>query len=73
MKYQPEKLNLWDRLFNRYKLEVIEEGEDSFTRYQDVGEQILKLPPKKFYRTFVKYRRIDRLTGSEKLIKEYID
>lgn len=29
----PEKLNLWDRFFNRYRKEIIAEGDDPFSHY----------------------------------------
>lgn len=67
----PEKLNIWDRLFNRYRKEIIEHGKaDEFTKRNPnpyVTERIT------FLREYVKYRVVDRLTGSETIEKIYLD
>ncbi len=63
-----EKLNLWDRFFNRYKKEIIEEGSELWERFTNGPVA----PPHKFTRRFVKYKIIDRLTGSETLEKVYL-
>jgi hypothetical protein len=66
-----EKLNFWDRIFNRKRQEVIEEGKETWTRhYMDSdGETVAS---KSFVRHFVKYRIIDRVTGSVTIKKKYL-
>lgn len=64
----PEKLNLWDRIFNRYRLIVIDEGEEEFPC--DPSEYYLY--PIHCTKRFVRYRKIDRLTGFEEIIKKYV-
>ena len=65
----PEKLNLWDRLFNRYRKEVIEEVVIKGS-YRDLDGA--KIPNSESLRRAVKYRVIDRLTGSETIKLEYL-
>lgn len=65
MKYTPEKLNLWDRLFNRYRKEVKEQGEEDWTHYGSAS-------PIKYVRSYVEYYVIDRLTGGYTIEKEYL-
>ena len=65
----PEKLNLWDRMFNRYRKVIVSEHVEKWHKTTLEGYPV---PGTDFTRNFVKYRIIDRLTGSEKLVKEYI-
>ena len=65
-----EKLNLWDRFFNRYKKVIIEEGVENWQRMNKLGYTI---PDSDYSKDFVKYKIIDRLTGSEIIKKEYLD
>lgn len=44
MTHQPEKLNLWDRLFNRYRKEVYEEGKTEL--YDEYDKPGIHLPAK---------------------------
>jgi hypothetical protein len=72
---QPEKLNIWDRFFNRYRKEIVEENSEKWFQYNKalVGladSETLKL---KFSRDFIKYKIIDRLTGSETIEKVYLN
>ncbi len=68
MPHTPERLNLWDRLFNRTRKEVADRGRSEWKRYDgDTGREITT-----FYRTWVDYRVIDRLTGSETIEREYL-
>ncbi len=67
----PEKLNLWDRLFNRYRTEILEEGTENWS-YYPYGMQVSTYKVE-YSRRFVKYKRIDRLTGSETIEKEYLN
>ncbi len=64
---QPEKLSLWDRIFNRYRKEIAEEGSETWTNYE------IPECPRKYTRNFVKYRVIDRVTGSETIEKKYLN
>jgi hypothetical protein len=63
---KPEKLNLWDRLFNRYRRIVVDEGREIWTRYDCMTGY------HKYHRHFVKYKVIDRVTGSEIIEKKYL-
>lgn len=67
--YPPEKLNIWDRIFNRYKTIPVEEGEEDWTYYHKYN------PFDKRYsqRSYVVYHKIDRLTGGYEVIKEYLN
>lgn len=64
-----EKLNLWDRIFNRYKTVIIEEGVEARQLYSTHNGVI---PNSKFNKKFVKYKKIDRVTGSEEIFQKYI-
>jgi hypothetical protein len=67
---QPEKLNLWDRFFNRYRKEIVEQGRESWFRYNPyIPLDQYKIP---YERNFVKYKIIDRITGSESIEMEYL-
>lgn len=72
----PEKLNLWDRFFNRYRKEVIVQNAEPWVRTKhtalsDIGHtapvQI------QYKRDYVDYKIIDRLTGSETIEREYLN
>ncbi len=68
---KPESLNIWDRIFNRYRKEIIERGSETWTqRYGNFGVITDKF---NFARQFVVYKVIDRLTGSETIEKEYLN
>lgn len=67
--FQPEKLCLWDRLFNRYRKVVVEEGEQTWSRLNKLGQTI---PGTNYTRRFVKYKVIDRVTGSERIQIEHL-
>lgn len=71
---QPEKLNLWDRFFNRYRKVIVEEGTEDWVRTKWFkswdGLRKIETP---ISRTFVKYKIIDRLTGSEEIELEYLN
>lgn len=68
---QPEKLSWWDRWFNRYRKEVVEEGVETWTRYNRYMPWNKDLQ-QSFQRRFVKYKTIDRVTGSETISIEYL-
>lgn len=71
----PEKLNIWDRFFNRYRKEIIGRGEENWfraikTTMSEIGyEEPHKIP---YSRTYVDYKITDRLTGSEEIKREYL-
>lgn len=65
---QPEKLNLWDRFFNRHKKEIRQIGfENWFHISGDTGKRT------DYRKNFVEYYVIDRLTGSVTVEKEYLN
>jgi hypothetical protein len=66
----PEKLNLWDRLFNRYKKTIHARGSEQW--FKSCGYTGLRIPGSEFQRNYVEYLIIDRLTGSEKIEKIYL-
>ncbi len=67
MTHQSEKLNLWDRIFNRYRKEVVDRGTISLYSGDDTSRLPIKI------KHWVEYRIIDRLTGSETLRRERLD
>ncbi len=67
--YQPEKLSLWDRVFNRYKTVPVEKGNENWHK-AIYGSEV---PNSKFVRSYVLYHKIDRSTGGFKIIKEYLN
>lgn len=71
----PEKLNLWDRLFNRYRKEVINRGQEKWFRIFNtpLSEAGIQDPQRISYiRTFVDYKVVDRLTGSETIKRDFL-
>lgn len=60
----PEKLNLWDRIFNRYRKEIHQRGQS--TRIYS------KYPGFETSHEWIEYRVIDRLTGSETIEIDYL-
>lgn len=68
MNNNSEKLNLWDRFFNRYRQEIIEEGKETWFHHLDG----VKLPYSEYTRSFVKYKITDRLTGSVTIKKVFL-
>jgi hypothetical protein len=69
MSHIPEKLNLWDRWFNRYRRIVLQRGKGRWHNTWN-GHRI---PGSEFVRNWVEYRVIDRLTGSERIEREYLN
>ena len=63
-----EKLNLWDRIFNRYRTEIYQEGTENWHRTYE-GR---KLQGGEYTRKYVQYKVIDRVTGSETLETQYL-
>lgn len=65
---QPEKINIWERCFNRYRKEIHNRGSDTWHRSL-YGS---KLPNSEYNRDWVEYKIIDRVTGSEEIEREYL-
>lgn len=70
MSHQPERLNLWDRFFNRYRREIHNRGSEMWGRMRVSGGWA---PDSDYYRLYVEYRVIDRLTGSETIERDYLN
>lgn len=68
--YLPEKLNLYDRFFNRYRKIPIEEGCETWERLErDAWYQWVR----EYRRDFIVYEIVDRLTGSVEIKKVYLN
>ncbi len=69
-KYQPEKLGLYDRFFNRYRRIPIEKGSENWRKRHSYYwcEWFTK-----YARDFIVYEIVDRLTGSVKIEKVYLN
>lgn len=66
---EPEKLTIWDRIFNRYRTVIVEQGTEIWTKFNSqTGADI-----KSYSRDFVRYKKIDRVTGSETIILTYLN
>ena len=61
-----EKLNLWDRLFNRKRQTINARGTESWTKVGWNGKIECS-------RDFVEYLITDRVTGSQKIVKKYLN
>ena len=77
---QPEKISIWDRWFNRTRKTVVERGEEQwFRRYtnepinQVQGLAGKKIPNSEYLRNWVEYSIVDRVTGSEEIVREYLN
>ncbi len=66
----PEKLNLWDRLFNRTRREVHQRGNEKWKLRHSNG---LLVAGGDYYRDWVEYKIIDRVTGSETIERKYLN
>ena len=69
--YPVEKLNVWDRIFNRYKVVLVETSNEKWFylhRFDWHHE-------KSYYnREYALYHKVDRLTGNVvKVWKDYLD
>jgi len=60
-----EKLNIWDRLFNRYRKVVSSRGTEEWMK-------VVKGKEYTCYRDYVEYTITDRVTGSETIQREYL-
>lgn len=70
--FTPEKLNLWDRFFNRYRREVVTRATENWKHQAQVAG-IPTGDPFRYTRDYVEYRIIDRLTGSVRIEREYLN
>lgn len=68
---QTEKLSLWDRIFNRYCTVVIDEGTERWFRCDSYTG--IRIPNSEYQRNYVKYKKIDRVTGSEEIFIKYLN
>ena len=66
--YKSEKLNLWDRIFNRYKKIPIKSGSEIWNRFYNNG---VSIPNSDFSRCYTEYHEVDRLTGGYEIKKVY--
>lgn len=69
-KYQPEKLGLYDRFFNRYRRIPTQEGTELWQRSYTRAWATYTT---EYSRDFIVYEIVDRLTGSVKIEKEYLN
>lgn len=66
---QPEKLNLWDRFFNRYRKEVHDRGTENWiTTYNGVT-----IEGSNYSKDWIEYKIIDRVTGGYTIEREYLN
>lgn len=72
METNNEKLSLWDRLFNRYRKVIVQEGDEGWTKIIRCDYTGAVLGKHNYSRNFVKYKIIDRVTGSETIKVEYL-
>lgn len=70
--HTPEKLNLWDRFFNRYRREFLARGNETWQRTPTYNGLAVG-DTREYSRDWVEYRKIDRLTGSETIEREYLN
>jgi hypothetical protein len=67
-KFAPERLNLWDRMFNRYKTEYYQRGNDTWTKHY-YGTEV---PGSDYNRSWIEHLVIDRLTGGVEIKRQYL-
>lgn len=67
---QPEKINIWERWFNRYRKEIHNRGSDTWHMVRR-GDGV-SIPNSNHNRDWIEYKIIDRVTGSEKIEREYL-
>ena len=70
-KYAPEKLNLWDRFFNRYKRIPVREFTENWVRFYP--GTYLEIPNSNYIRRVNVYHSVDRLTGGYEIFREYLN
>ena len=62
-----EKLNFWDRIFNRYKKTIHNRGTETWSSYS-FGKYMAS-----YSRSWIEYKITDRVTGSEMIKREYLN
>lgn len=67
--YTPEKLNLWDRLFNRYRRVLHDRGAETWR----ASQHGVPIAGSEISRIWIEYRVIDRLTGSVTIERDYLN
>ncbi len=67
--YQPEKLSMWDRFFNRTKKIAVEQGTENWSQASPYFQNYKR----EYSRNYVIYHIIDRLTGGFTIEKEYLE
>jgi hypothetical protein len=67
--YPSEKLNLWDRFFNRYKKIAVNQGSEQWKEYHPYSGHVITT----FTRNYVTYHIVDRITGGFTVKKEYLN
>lgn len=66
-----EKLNLWDRFFNRHRKEIHNRGEEIWNRSRTLHG--VEISSNQYTRCWIEYKVFDRVTGSVTIEKEYLD
>ena len=73
---QPEKLSLWDRLFNRYRKVIHQRGHETWEKRYGAGSILHPgqvVPCSGYNRDWIEYKIIDRVTGSETIDRVYLN
>ena len=68
-----ERLSLWDRWFNRYRREVAERGSENWSHVKTLNGLPLESTRTVYPRDWVEYRITDRVTGSTRIEREYLN
>jgi hypothetical protein len=69
--YPVEKLGIWDRIFNRYKVVLVETSSERWYKWTRPGWEYIK---ESFCRDYALYHKVDRLTGNVvKMWKDYLN
>lgn len=69
--YPAEKLNILDRVFNRYKIVLVETGNETWCRWNRENWTHFK---EHYNRDYALFHKVDRLTGNVvKVWKDYLD
>lgn len=64
-------LFIWQLLFDRWEVEILEEGEEVWMRRRFVDSR--EVHKNEFARQFVKYKYKHRFFKKEKIVKEYLN
>lgn len=69
----PERLSLWDRWFNCERREIAKRGQENWSYVTTSCGIPLESTRRTTVRDYVDYRIIDRVTGSERIEREYLN